>query len=73
MHFDEFGEQTSQNEIRDGDEVHSRKGIREPFVVPGQTAEPAQPGEAPFDGLITNDKFCLTRGVRLVRPVRRAR
>lgn len=37
----------------------------ETFIVLAQPATLRQPGECPLNGLIINDKFCLTRGARL--------
>ncbi len=37
------------------------------LVTHGQAAEPVHPGMGALNGLIANDKFCLTRAVRL-RP-----
>jgi len=35
------------------------------LVADLQAPEAVEPGERPFNGLITNDKFCLTRSGRL--------
>src|SRR5262249_43093021 len=44
---------------RDGEEA----AVDAEMALPAdqQSPEVAQPGEAPFDGLLTNDKFCVTR------------
>jgi hypothetical protein len=44
---------------------HSFTRLRQDLVVLAQPAVPTQPSERPLDGLIANDKFCLTRLLRM--------
>jgi hypothetical protein len=41
-----------------------------PLVVPAMPPVPTQPREAPLDGLIANDKFCMTRLLRMAHEHR---
>ena len=44
-----------------------------PLVILAQSAIPAQPSKCPLDGLIANDKFCLTRLLRMAPKTRPSR
>ena len=46
-------------------------GLERLCQAQGDTAELLEPADAAFNGLITNDKFCLLRSVRLVLNWRR--
>jgi hypothetical protein len=49
---------------------HRLARLRVSLVVPAVPPVPAQPGVRPLDGLIANDKFCLTRLLRMASKTR---
>jgi hypothetical protein len=56
---------TSRHQARHGKADHRLTGVNQVFIVFAQAPVTTQPGESAFNGLITNDKFCLTRTGRL--------
>src|SRR5687767_7948413 len=48
-----------------GEAEHAHKGDRRLFIACGNRTPLLQSGPQPFNGLITNDKFCLSRTGRL--------
>ena len=62
-----------EHEADHGEGDHGLGHFWQLLVVPGQTAPASEPAERALNGLITNDKFCLTRAVRLRLSWRRAR
>ncbi len=61
------------HEADHGQGDHSLGHLWQVLVVPGQPAPAPEPAECALNGLIANDKFCLTRAVRLRLSWRRAR
>lgn len=41
--------------------MQARQHLRQPFIVARQPAKACHPGETALNGLIINDKFCLSR------------
>jgi hypothetical protein len=54
-----------EHEAGEGDHVEAGEGRVQALVVLDQTPATGGPGEGALNGLITNDKFCLTRTGRL--------
>jgi len=48
-----------------GDVNHGFAGRRTAFIIASEPPGAGEPGESAFNGLITNDKFCLSRTGRL--------
>ena len=59
------GGKALQHKHGESQEVQAGQGLWQAFVITGQPSEAGGPGEAPLNGLITNDKFCLSRTGRL--------
>ena len=62
-----------EHEHREGDGVHVGQRLGEAFVIADETAAARGPGDGSLNGLIANDKFCLTRLIRLRLSWPRAR
>ena len=54
-----------EHEAGEGDEVQAGDGLGQSLVVAHEASEAGGPGEGALNGLIANDKFCLTRALRL--------
>ena len=52
---------TAHAEQQGGDREPAAIDVKQMLPADQESAEIAQPGEAALDGLLTNDKFCLTR------------
>src|SRR4051794_15206658 len=72
MNGDQFGG-PSEHEASEGDETQAAQDLGQALVIPSEAAEARHPNEAALHGLIANDKFCLTRTVRLRLSWPRAR
>jgi hypothetical protein len=68
-----FACETPQQDAAHGEIEHHLAGLDQAFVVLGEPSTGSQPGDGPLNGLITNDKFCLTRTGRLQLSWPRAR
>ncbi len=62
-----------EHEADHGQGDHGLRYLWQVLVVPGQPAPASEPAECALNGLIANDKFCLTRTVRLRLSWPRAR
>ena len=57
--------ETAGHEAGHGGVDEGLAGLAEALVVLAEASAVPQPGEGALNGLITNDKFCLTRQVSL--------
>jgi hypothetical protein len=68
-----FACETPQQDAAHGEIEQHLAGLDQAFVVLGEPSTGGQPGDGPLNGLITNDKFCLTRMGQLQLSWPRAR
>jgi hypothetical protein len=60
-----IGHRTAQADAEERDNEEAAVDDKETLPADEHSPKGAEPGEAPLDGLLTNDKFCLTRTAML--------
>ena len=65
--------ETAEQDAAHGEIEQHLAGFDEPLIILGQPSVGGQPTDGPLNGLITNDKFCLTRMGQLQLSWPRAR